>query len=761
MSYQDRKDIDNLYDLIWDFDKNQTQFASREEFEEFKKYVKLNYSMSALTEAIASNMDENGLIIFENLQDGLDELETNLTGLENNLDDLTLQLNGDENNTGFIELLHQLQYNLYGEGETKPNGDPYTYEDPMSDSLKGLLDSFLVQLGDLSAGDTKLSATLSSLSSKLQRFQGSLSDFRNSIDPALLETLDPYMVELIYEIASSNEAIYQHQNKIKETGDLIGKKTDSASTQQSQDKPVTLYGRINDTTVVASQSNDSANGLLDLMYRGTGNDYDPNADPEHPADNTTLQWLGDTSKTANTVKNNVGDVSKFTEATISEALKNRADGQTAINNKIGNTIFTGTISGAIASLQTNIGTVNIGSLANTVNSLDGNVGDTDISELASTVGDSPFTGASLTGAIASMQTQIGTVNINAPVTNAIKSLQTNIGNVNILGGSSVSVALYDSILNIGDVSLFSGESLSLALGNAQGDIEDLQTDAERLVEENKNTQVIWVEGNNQSFSDLREIYGIELSNINYKYKNGNYYVRNKTVWTQIPETLIDKVEFVCGVTLNAYTEMPLDSGFISRFKDIYFYGKATQKHRGLKWLESATTSNKWFMQNTNGDDYIGVDLAYELYDPQDLSNIGSYGDPQNKINKNIDTAIGTLNILKQDSIPNFSLISNQTANGMTVKVYSDGLNVYVTYDANPVTGLNTSSTNSGVTDILTISNTDYAPKIQTQVPARGQADTHRIRITASGVVQFLNGSTSATSYTVSGAFYYPLKSRIP
>lgn len=732
MSYQDRKDIDNLYDLIWDFDKNQTQFASKEEFEEFKKYVKLNYSMSAFIDALASNMDDNGLVLFENLQDGLSELETNLDGLENNLGELTLQLNGDENNVGFIGLLHQLQYNLYGEGETKENGDPYTYEDPMSDSLKGLLDSFLVQLGALSAGDTKLSATLSSLSSKLQRFSGTIDDFRDSIDPSLLETLDPYMVDLIYEIASSNEAIYQHQQTIDETEALIGLPTDSASNQGTPQNPVTIFGRLNDTSEVASQSNDSANGLLDLMYRGTGDDYNPNADPEHPADNTTLQWLGDTSTTANKVDGYVGDVSKFTEATISEALKNRADGQTAINNKIGYEDYTGSnITGAIASMQTKIGTVN-------------------------------FTGNSISHALNTMQTQIGNVNVSGSLRADINSLQNQIGNVNILGNNtSISLELYNSIVNIGDINLFNGESVSEALRNAQGDIEDLQTDAERLVEENKNTQVIWVEGNNQSFSDLREIYGIELSNINYKYKNGNYYVRNKTVWTQIPETLIDKVEFVCGVTLNAYTEMPLDSGFISRFKDIYFYGKATQKHRGLKWVESATTSNKWFMQNTNGDDYIGVDLAYELYDPQDLSNIGSYGDPQNKINKNIDTAIGTLNTLKQDSIPNFSLISNQTAKGMTVKVYSDGFNVYVTYDASPVTGLNTSSTNSGVTDILTLSNTDYAPKIQTQVPARGQADTIRIRITASGVVQFLNGSASATSYTVSGAFYYPLKSRIP
>ena len=511
MSYQDRKDIDNLYDLIWDFDKNQTQFASREEFEEFKKYVKINYSMSALTEAIASNMDENGLIIFENLQDGLNELETNLDGLQDNLTDLSGQLNGDATHTGFINLLTELQHKMYGEGDYDGNGDPYTYTNPSSNSLKGLLDALRGSLGELSAGDTQLAVTLSDLKSKLVGFSGTLTQFRNQIRQELGETayeqLNQDLLELIFNIANANDKIDDHQDRIQATENLIGTEEDSASEQDgSAQNPYTVFGILNDTSDLAGDVNDSANGLLDLMYRGTGNDYNPNADPEHPADNTTLQWLGDTSQTANTVKNNVGDVSKFTEATISEALKNRADGLTAINNKLGNTAFTGnTLTGAIASLQTNIGTVNIGSLANTVsgigrnigntdiselvstvgsidsnigntdiselesttNRIDGIIGDTDVQGLASTVGNTSFTGASLTGAIASMQTQIGTVNINGSVTNAINSLQTSIGNVNLLGGSSVSVALYNSILNIGDVTLFNGESLSLALGNAQ------------------------------------------------------------------------------------------------------------------------------------------------------------------------------------------------------------------------------------------------------------------------------------------------------
>ena len=115
---------------------------------------------------------------------------------------------------------------------------------------------------------------------------------------------------------------------------------------------------------------------------------------------------------------------------------------------------------------------------------------------------------------------------------------------------------------------------------------------------------------------------------------------------------------------------------------------------------------------------------------------------------------------KQDTIPNFSLISTQTGKGLTVKVYSDGLNVYVTVNGNG-TGLNTTATNNGVTNILTLSNTNYSPSSLVQVPARGQASSCRLRILSDGSVQFLSDSPSVTAYTLYGTFYYPLKSRIP
>lgn len=59
MTYQDRIDIDNLYELIWDNETDQTQFITREEFEEFKKVLKLvesNITISGEIENYSSIM---------------------------------------------------------------------------------------------------------------------------------------------------------------------------------------------------------------------------------------------------------------------------------------------------------------------------------------------------------------------------------------------------------------------------------------------------------------------------------------------------------------------------------------------------------------------------------------------------------------------------------------------------------------------------------------------------------------------------------
>lgn len=113
----------------------------------------------------------------------------------------------------------------------------------------------------------------------------------------------------------------------------------------------------------------------------------------------------------------------------------------------------------------------------------------------------------------------------------------------------------------------------------------------------------------------------------------------------------------------------------------------------------------------------------------------------------------------QPRIPNFSLITSQTGQGVTFKVYSDGLNVYVVFNGTAVVTAG-SSTSPSTTNLLTLSDTAYAPIVNTQVPARESAGGHRMKLNSSGVIQYLN-DTSGTSFSVHGAFYYPLKSRLP
>ena len=111
-------------------------------------------------------------------------------------------------------------------------------------------------------------------------------------------------------------------------------------------------------------------------------------------------------------------------------------------------------------------------------------------------------------------------------------------------------------------------------------------------------------------------------------------------------------------------------------------------------------------------------------------------------------------------VKNFALaFAAQTGQGVTVKTYTDGLSVYVTFEGTASVTAGSSNSPSSTT-IVTLSNTAYAPIINTQVPARETAGGHRMKLNSSGVMQFLN-DTSGKSFSVKGAFYYPLKSRLP
>ena len=213
---------------------------------------------------------------------------------------------------------------------------------------------------------------------------------------------------------------------------------------------------------------------------------------------------------------------------------------------------------------------------------------------------------------------------------------------------------------------------------------------------------------------------------------------------EISEELISQVTFMCGIVYSS-NSIPKRGVFLGLPVYCILDGKF--------YSANSTSINAINMNSPALEKLYGV--IFEHYDAQNLTHIGSNGEVQHKINKKIDTALNG----KQDTIPNFSLISTQTANGVTVNVYSDGFNVYVVFNGTATVGAGSSASPSATT-ILTLSNTAYAPIVNTQVPVRESAGGHRMKLNSSGVMQYLN-DTSGTSFSIHGAFYYPLKSRLP
>lgn len=112
-----------------------------------------------------------------------------------------------------------------------------------------------------------------------------------------------------------------------------------------------------------------------------------------------------------------------------------------------------------------------------------------------------------------------------------------------------------------------------------------------------------------------------------------------------------------------------------------------------------------------------------------------------------------------EGISDFSLISNQTFYGVNVKVYSDGLNVFVTFNGK-LNGNSKLPTSSGSAFTIGTINSLYAPFNQMQSPIHVANNSSKIILESGGSVRLRNGSSSV-SFDVKCSFYYPLKSRMP
>lgn len=78
MSYQDRKDIDNLYNLVWDATDNQLKLISKSEFNELKDEVYTNYYPISEVDRLfvkKSSFNLDGIGVSDSLGDVMDTLE--------------------------------------------------------------------------------------------------------------------------------------------------------------------------------------------------------------------------------------------------------------------------------------------------------------------------------------------------------------------------------------------------------------------------------------------------------------------------------------------------------------------------------------------------------------------------------------------------------------------------------------------------------------------------------------------------------------
>lgn len=111
------------------------------------------------------------------------------------------------------------------------------------------------------------------------------------------------------------------------------------------------------------------------------------------------------------------------------------------------------------------------------------------------------------------------------------------------------------------------------------------------------------------------------------------------------------------------------------------------------------------------------------------------------------------------NVPNYTKIDEQTVNGLTVKIYSDGYMVYAYFTGDSVTGL----TANGSKDVFTLKNTllPYSPPFMMYSRCRPSVRNDTLRITSAGVVTIWNDNNGTTLTSISCGFSYPKKSRFP
>lgn len=208
--YQLRKDIDRLINDVYDLESGALQLTSINDFNELSELVKDTSSLTNLETSLDNFSND-----LDNYNEELESFSGQLSQYGDELGGFTGQLQG------FTTAIDNLKTWMYGYNPLDPS---ITYENPSSDSIKGMIGVLQGLLEEIEAGDGIVLENLGRLKDHLQAFSGNLQQFKTYLaqQGVDISTLDDSVLSLILEINNNIAVIDEHRQAINEVDQTIG-----------------------------------------------------------------------------------------------------------------------------------------------------------------------------------------------------------------------------------------------------------------------------------------------------------------------------------------------------------------------------------------------------------------------------------------------------------------------------------------------------------------------------------------------------------
>lgn len=293
--YQLRKDIDKLFRDVYNLESGALQLTTLEEFNELSELVKDTSSLTNLETSLDNFSND-----LDNYNEELESFSGQLSQYGQELGGFTGQLQG------FTTAINNLKNWMYGYNPLDPS---ITYENPSSDSIKGMIGVLQGLLEEIKAGDGIVLENLGRLKDHLQAFSGTLAEFKEYLrnQGVDVSTLDDSVLSLILEINKNIAVIDEHEQTIDRVDLTIG----SPATPTSE--ATGFYKKFDEGDAI----------MTDLDGRAEDLEITINGDPEVHGDTGLIGMTND-------VINKVGDENRGLIAQtndLSETIGEPAVGQ--------------------------------------------------------------------------------------------------------------------------------------------------------------------------------------------------------------------------------------------------------------------------------------------------------------------------------------------------------------------------------------------------------------------------------------------------